>query len=89
MQVGLDRGERDVHDGRVEDDHELREADEDEDDPGICCVARMHSPQRNWTDESGYRHSARLLARPGSGVTARSVAAAARGVAAVASAVAA
>ena len=30
VEVGLDRRQRDVHDGRVEDDHELREADDDE-----------------------------------------------------------
>ncbi len=30
VQVGLDRRQRDVHDGGVENDHELREADDDE-----------------------------------------------------------
>ena len=34
-QIGLDGREGDVDDRRVEDDHELREADQDEDDPGI------------------------------------------------------
>jgi hypothetical protein len=29
MQVALNRRERDVHDRRIEDDHELREADQD------------------------------------------------------------
>ena len=31
----LDRGQRDVHDGGVENDHELREADDDEDEPAV------------------------------------------------------
>jgi hypothetical protein len=35
VQALLDRGQRDVHDGRVEDDHELREADDDEDEPAV------------------------------------------------------
>ena len=35
LQVGLDGRQRDVHDRRVEDDHELREADEAEDEPGV------------------------------------------------------
>ena len=34
-EVGLDRRQRDVHDGGVEDDHELREADDDERQPGV------------------------------------------------------
>ena len=33
-EVGLDRRQRDVGDRRVEHDHELREADDDEDEPG-------------------------------------------------------
>ena len=42
-EVGLDRRQRDVHDRRVEDHHELREADEDEDEPGVDAVcARVH-----------------------------------------------
>ena len=40
-EVGLDRRQRDVHDRRVEDDHELREADEDEDEPGV--LVRRHT----------------------------------------------
>ena len=35
VEIGLDRGQRDVHDRRVEDDHELGETNEDEDDPGV------------------------------------------------------
>ena len=35
IEIRLDRRKRDVDDGRVEDDHELGDADEDEDDPGI------------------------------------------------------
>jgi hypothetical protein len=35
VQVGLDRRQGDVHDRRVEDDHELRQADEAEDEPGV------------------------------------------------------
>ena len=35
VEVLLDRRQRDVDDRRVEDDHELRQADEDEDEPGI------------------------------------------------------
>ena len=34
-EVALDRGQRDVGDRRVEDDHELREADQDEDEPPV------------------------------------------------------
>ena len=46
-EVGLDRRQRDVHDRRVEDDHELREADEDEDEPGVDAVrARVHRRRR-------------------------------------------
>ena len=36
-QVALDRRQRDVHDGRVEDDHEEPDA---EDDQGVPAVAR-------------------------------------------------
>src|SRR5207245_11614751 len=32
-QVALDRGQRDVHDRRVKDDHELAEADDDQSEP--------------------------------------------------------
>jgi hypothetical protein len=35
VQILLNRRQRHVHHGRVEDDHELRQADEDEDEPGI------------------------------------------------------
>ena len=35
VQPALDGGKRDVHDGVVEDDHELGEADDDEDEPGV------------------------------------------------------
>ena len=38
VQILLDRGKRDVHDRCVEHDHELRQADQDEDDPGVGCV---------------------------------------------------
>ena len=41
-EVGLDRRQRDVHDRRVEHDHELREADEDEDEPRIHAVRGGH-----------------------------------------------
>ena len=34
-EIGLDRRQRDVRDGGVEHDHELREAHEDEDDPAV------------------------------------------------------
>jgi hypothetical protein len=34
-EVALDRGQGDVHDRRVEHDHELREADEDEHEPAV------------------------------------------------------
>src|SRR5947208_1588054 len=46
VEVLLDRRKCDVHDRRVEDDHELREADQDEDDPGIgrVFVRRRHAP---------------------------------------------
>ena len=43
VQVGLDRRQRHVHDRRVEDDHELRQADEAEDEPGIRLAAGHHS----------------------------------------------
>ena len=36
----LDRRQRDVHDRRVEHDHELRDADEDEDEPAVDRGAR-------------------------------------------------
>ena len=51
-EIGLDRRQRDVHDRRVEHDHELGEADQDEDEPGIRCVS-AHAASRNWTSESG------------------------------------
>jgi hypothetical protein len=35
VEIFLDRRQRNVDDRRVEDDHELRQADEDEDEPGI------------------------------------------------------
>ena len=35
LEIRLDRRQRDVHDRRVEHDHELRETDEDEDEPRI------------------------------------------------------
>ena len=38
LQVFLDRGQRDVHDRRVEDDHELRHADEAEHEPRVHVV---------------------------------------------------
>ena len=41
-EVLLDRRQRDVHDRRVEHDHELREADEDEDDPAVRRPAPLH-----------------------------------------------
>jgi hypothetical protein len=40
VQVGLDRRQRHVHDRRVEDDHELRQADEREDEPGVDVAIR-------------------------------------------------
>ncbi len=39
VEVGLDRGQRDVHDRRVEDHHELRHADEDEHEPRARVMA--------------------------------------------------
>jgi hypothetical protein len=39
-EVGLDRRQRDVHHRRVEDDHELREADDDEDEPAAGLAGR-------------------------------------------------
>ena len=38
-ELRLDRRERDVHDRRVEDHHELREADEDQDEPRVHGVS--------------------------------------------------
>src|SRR5262249_13840580 len=43
VQVLLDRRQRDVHDRRVEHDHELRQADEDQHKPGIAPGS--HSPK--------------------------------------------
>src|SRR5262249_14641345 len=40
----LDVGQRDVHDRRVENDHELREADDYEHDPGIRGMATHSTP---------------------------------------------
>ena len=42
-EVLLDGREGDVHDRRVEDDHELCEADQDEDHPGIRAVTLAHA----------------------------------------------
>ena len=50
-EIVLDRRQRDVHDRRVEDDHELREADQDEDEPRIRCVSAHALPQENETAE--------------------------------------
>ena len=45
VQVFLDRRQRDVDDRRIEDDHELRHADQDKDEPGFtpwsCAGARV------------------------------------------------
>ena len=41
LEVGLDRRQRDVDDRRVEDDHELRDADEDENEPRV--LGRGHA----------------------------------------------
>jgi hypothetical protein len=41
LEVVLYRRQRDVHDRGIEDDHELRHADEDQDEPGVDVVA-MH-----------------------------------------------
>ena len=41
LEVGLDRRQRDVHDRRIEDDHELRQADEDQDEPRV--LVRRHT----------------------------------------------
>jgi hypothetical protein len=49
-EVLLDRRQRDVHDRRVEDDHELRDADQDQDEPGVRGVATAHG--RNLAIES-------------------------------------
>ena len=35
VEAALDRGQRHIHDGRVQDHHELGEADDDEDRPGV------------------------------------------------------
>src|SRR5262249_379691 len=40
----LDVGQRDIHDRRVEDDHELRQADDYEYDPGIRGMATHSTP---------------------------------------------
>ncbi len=39
VEILLDRRQGDVHDRAVEDDHELREADQDQDDPRICLFS--------------------------------------------------
>jgi hypothetical protein len=49
VQIRLDRRQRDVHDRRVQDDHELREADQDEDDP-LVRFARAHCAPRKTDD---------------------------------------
>ena len=53
VQVGLQRGQGDVHDRRVEDDHELAEADDGEHEPGI------HGPAARWC-ERGERQTSEL-----------------------------
>src|SRR3712207_9043426 len=57
-QVALDRRQRDVRDRRVEDDHELREADEDEDDPAVGLDGRLR--RRVPLGGGGDRKSTRL-----------------------------
>ena len=47
VEVFLDRGQRDVHDRRVEHDHELGEADEHEDDPGVRRVTGHATPSES------------------------------------------
>ena len=58
LEVLLDRGQRDVHDGRVQDDHELRHADEAEDEPGIGAFRghRGRSISRCGRRRYGYPH---------------------------------
>ena len=55
-QIGLDRRQRDVHHRRVEDHHELREADDDEHQPAVGLAAReaalrsrRNARKRRWT----------------------------------------
>jgi hypothetical protein len=43
VEVGLDRRQGDVRDGRVEHDHELRDADEDEDEPAVGLLLLRHA----------------------------------------------
>ncbi len=52
VKVALDRGQGDVHDRRVQDDHQLAEADDDEGEPapavarrglGECCDPEIHT----------------------------------------------
>src|SRR5439155_26984924 len=50
---GLDVRQGDVHDRRVEDDHELRKADDDEYDPGIRGMAAQFGSFRKRTLKSG------------------------------------
>ena len=45
-QVGADRRQRDVHDGDVEDDHELRQAAQHEDHSPPCGIEPLHAQRR-------------------------------------------
>jgi hypothetical protein len=42
VEVGLDRGERDVHDGDIENDHELGRDDHGERKPALSVLERIH-----------------------------------------------
>ena len=66
-EVALDRGQRDVDDRRVEDDHELREADEHEHEPAADLAGRRRASagrvqRRSWGEllrsRDGYAASA-------------------------------
>jgi hypothetical protein len=50
VEVRLDRWQRDVHDRRVEHDHELRDADENEDEPTVDGRCQERLPSKR-TDE--------------------------------------
>ena len=68
-EVGLDRRQRDVHDGRVEHDHELREAHDHEHEPAVALAGRgqlgdSHAPT-SWGAGSGGRPTYQRARRPG------------------------
>ena len=71
VQVGLDRGQRDVHDRDVEDDHELGGDDHRQHEPAFPVVEGSHrlAPIVEETYDSQFQRLAALTLFPGQGVS--------------------